>query len=90
MVRGQNKVRGQKVITLAPVSNVHVLVSLLGACKRLFKRLCSMVGQSVGLSVPKLFENVFAAVWGRIDLKLGGHLYVDLLFQFLFFSQLLL
>jgi hypothetical protein len=68
----------------------------LGASKRLYKRLRPSIRPSVSPSVgPSICPHItlnafFSAICGRIDLKFGKDLYVDLLFQFLFFfSQLL-
>jgi hypothetical protein len=61
---------------------------LLGASKRLYKRLwcpmvCCLVGWSVG---PHITLNlIFSAVCRWIDLKFGGDLHVNLLFQFFLF-----
>ena len=62
-------------------------IEFLGVWKHLYKRLCLLVGQSVCRSVcPHITLSViFSAVHGRIDLKFGGDLHVDLLFQFLIF-----
>ena len=61
----------------------------LGACKCLYRRLCWLVGPSVGPHIT--LSAFFSAVCGWINLKFGRDLHVNLLFQFLsFFSQLLL
>jgi hypothetical protein len=50
-----------------------------------------LVGWLVGWLVGLLVRNyitlnvIFSAVYGRIDLKFGRDLHIDLLFQFLFF-----
>jgi hypothetical protein len=44
------------------------------------------VGWSVGPHIT--LKNIFSAVCGQIDLKYGGDLHVDLLFQFLLFFVL--
>jgi hypothetical protein len=64
---------------------------ILGASKRLYIRLCPSICWFVCLLVrlsvrPHITLNAFfSAVCGRIDLKFGGDLHVDLLFQYLLF-----
>jgi hypothetical protein len=65
-------------------------IEFLGACKRLYKRLCPSDVPMDGWSVrPHItLSAFFSAVCGLIDLKFGRDLHVDLLFQFLFFFLL--
>jgi hypothetical protein len=59
----------------------------LGVSKHLYKRFHPSVGVLVGVLVgPHIALNaIFSAVCGRINLKLGRELHVDLFFQFLLF-----
>jgi hypothetical protein len=81
------------IFTLLLLSHLSCCISdaFLGACKRLYIRLCPLVRPLVRLLVhplvsPHITLNVvFSAVCGRIDLKFGRDLHIDLLFQFLLF-----
>jgi hypothetical protein len=69
---------------------LFVTIRLLGVCfqasKRLYKRLRPSDVPMDGPSVPiSLWVYFFSALCGRIDLKFGRNLHVDLLFQFLLF-----
>jgi hypothetical protein len=68
------------------ICKFHSIHFFLGACMNLYKNLCNLVGWSVRPSVGSYIAlNAFFSVCGRIDLKFGGVLHIDLLFLFLFF-----